>query len=193
MNEVNAAIAAAIIGPAGTLMGVVLGWALPLFTDKWFGPKLKLECNNAPAHRTETEEEVYIRIRLQNIKTTIARSCRPYMIGVYEIKDGKVHGTNKLNDSIPLVWAGYTLDPRDIPKGVSQYFDVIKFSKHEKGWKFITEDKSYRSTHGLTGYKGIYRFECLVSAERAEPVTKSIDIEYADDWNQMRVWDTPRK
>jgi hypothetical protein len=95
----------------------------------------------------------------------------------------------KLTDSFQLPWAGYDFEGRDLPHRVSQFIDIVRFSKHPPGrWQFGTKPPFYKSLGKLAAHKGIYRFTILVAGDGAQSKPVDIDVYYEGDWHQARVW-----
>src|ERR1700693_3717572 len=61
---------------------------------------------------------------------------------------------------------------------VSQYVDIVHFSKHQKGWMFRTEPDFYGQDGKLKTYEGTYRINVIVSGDGVVPKTYQINIDY---------------
>jgi hypothetical protein len=183
------------IGPIFGLIGVILGVLLNtigrFFDERLFGPKLVIDCQRAPGQRGETDDMLYVRFRVRNLrKRRLAKQCCAYIVGLYRVTDGRRVSENLLTDSFQLSWAGYAFDPRIIPSGVSQYVNLVQFSKHDPGWRIVPNPASYdvRLDH-IKGYQGIYEFEVVVAADGAVITTAYIKVEYRVDWHNVAVYE----
>ena len=99
--------------------------------------KLVIEGQKAPGNKDETADKAYMRFCVRNTTARrVAKSCRAYVVELYKISNGKVISGNLLPDSFQLPWAGYDFEPRDIPAKVTQYVNLVSFSKHTGGCNF---------------------------------------------------------
>ena len=79
-------------------------------------------------------------------------------------------------------------EPRDIPQGVNQFFDVVGELKNSPGWRFTFRERF--SDHAeLPNYRGTYRFTVLVTGDGVVPACRKIDVSYNGDWNNLRAVD----
>jgi hypothetical protein len=159
-------IPVAVLGPS---VGVVVGWTLAVITrhfeEVWFGARLKVDCQGEPGNKAETDNDVWIKFRVQNTKKRkVAKNCRAYLVALHRISNNKVVSGNLISDSFQLPWSGYDFTPRDIPAEVSQYVDLVRFSKHDVGWIFSTKPNFYESLSPLKKQGGTYRFTVIVPA-----------------------------
>ena len=114
-------------------------------------PALEIDCTRAPGRiggaNNPRQQDVYMKFRVQNTRPgTVARNCRAYLIGIYEVRDTEVLKENLSPDTVQLTWEGGDFEPRDIPSAYphntfSQYGDIVHFSKREgdAGWIFLTK------------------------------------------------------
>jgi hypothetical protein len=173
-----------IIGP---IIGVVLGWGLATLTRRFeeilFGAKLKIDCRDAPGKRDETSDFIFIKFRVQNnTQRRVAKNCRAYLVELHKMSNNKLTSVNLISDTFQIPWAGMGFEPRDIPAKVSQYVDLMRFSKQAEGWLFQTQPSFYESLQPLVAYKGTYRFTVVVAGDGATPQTKFIYVDYDGDW-----------
>jgi len=107
------------------------------------------------------------------------------------VKLEEVHpsGTTTLSffDSVVLPWPLWDHSPRDIPKGVNQFFDVVRVRKNEPGWSFMWREK-FTNLAGLSKYQGTYRFTVLVTGDGVIPDGCKIDMHCdGKDWQSLRA------
>lgn len=174
------------LGPIFGLIGVTIGWVFTVVTrrweEAWFGAKLAIEGRKAPGHKSETADKVYMKFRVQNTtERRIAKHCRAYIVELHKISNRKVISQNLVTGSFQLPWAGYDFEPRDIPAKVAQYVDIVRFSKHEPGWEFLTRPRFYKSLTPLKEHRGTYRVRVVVAGDGATPQTKQLNIDYNGD------------
>ena len=107
----------------------------------WYRPRLVVEfLSNEGGFRTEGTwregdkeiTQIYIRARVRNEGSHIAKRCRPYLVKLEEIHPSGTTPT-RLFDSLVLRWPGNEFDARDIPRGINQFFDVVGVLKNRSG------------------------------------------------------------
>jgi hypothetical protein len=159
-------------------------------------PVLKIDCTRAPGRiggaNNPAQKDVYMKFRVQNTRPgTVARNCRAYLNGIYEVRDTEVMTENLSPDSVQLPWEGGDFEPRDIPSAHphathSQYGDIVHFSKREgdAGWIFHTKLRI-----GRKDYQGVYQFRILVSGDNVTPSIGVINIDYRGDWRNATPYD----
>jgi hypothetical protein len=134
-------------------------------------------------------QEVYIRARVRNMSSRVARQCRAYAVKLEDVQPAGTI-TPSFFESLVLRWPGYPKNyyiPRDIPKGVNQFFDVVGVFKHKPGWRFTWEER-YTNLEGLADYKGTFRFTVLVTGDGVKPDGRMIDVYYdGKDWQSLRA------
>ncbi len=183
------------LGPLLGLIGVIVGWGLTFLTrrfeEKWFGARLVIDGKEAPANKDETADKAYMRFRVRNTtERRVAKNCRAYIVELHKVSNGgQVVSGNLLPDSFQLPWAGYDFEPRDIPAKVSQYVNIVSFSKNEPGWEFLTKPGFFESLKALKEHQGTYRFTVVVAGDGATPQTKQIDIDYNGNWKNAVLYD----
>jgi hypothetical protein len=176
------------------VVGVIVGWILGMcsryFDDRLFGAKLTIDCGTAPGNRIESPDSLYIKFCVRNTKRRVAKNCRAYIVALHEFSNGRTIGQSVMSDSFQIPWAGYDFEPRDIPPNISQYVDLVRFSKNNLGWDFQTKPGLYASLSSITGRRGTYQFTVVVTGESTVPAKKKINVDYdMVDWRNARVYD----
>ena len=190
------AAGAAIIGG---LFGGLLSGAYQHLRDWFARPRLEIEFekNDPPnvmhaawkeGRNDQATEFVIVRPGIRNVGKRPAINCRVFLVALLEVHNSKVTMA-ELHDSRPLPWAGWKFEPMTIPppKDITLYTDLVKVRKDSPGWDFTFEHKRY-SDEKLKGFRGIYRFRIVATAENAKPVYREIDVEYRGEWHNLRAW-----
>lgn len=185
----------ALIGFAAAVIGGAASGFYQHVRDWWTGPRLSLNYADDAAHFVNVDfvrpggqdvSAVYVRVGLNNSGKRVAKGCRVFLTKLEEVHES---GTTEapLHDSLLLGWPGGTdFSPRDLPKGVDYFADVVFVSKHAPGFRFAVREM-YANQLTLGDYRGTYRFHLLLTAENADPVGCKIDVSYAGDWHNLRA------
>jgi hypothetical protein len=160
-----------------------LGSITAVFSDpvrkRIFRPKIELTFNNDSDHVANTPDREsgreyfahYIRLGVKNKNTTLAKQCRAYLVNIEKKEDGDFKRTIYA-DSIQLAWScrgkGNELTPIDLPKGISQYVDLIATTSKDNSYKPQTIPFMFRVIRCLVllyGVKG-----GLLRPQRTSPI-----------------------
>jgi hypothetical protein len=164
--------------------------------ELWYRPRLVVDfLSNEGGFRTEGTwregdkeiTEVYIRARVRNIGSRVAKRCRPYLVKLEEVHPSGATPTTFF-DSLVLRWPGTDFDPRDIPRGINQFFDVVGVLKNQSGWRFSYRER-FSNQAELPNYRGTYRFTIQVTGDGVAPAGRKIDVTYNGDWHNLRAVD----
>ncbi len=151
------------------------------------------EGNRVEAHyknKDQTDiDDIYIRVRVRNVGQRTATGARVFLTGLQEVQNSNRTRTC-VYDSLPLPWAGWTFESREIPAGVSYYADLMRVSKHTAGWLFSA--KMFASHAGLARYSGTYRFQVKVTADNAATAVCEVDVTYKQDWHTLSAVAVPK-
>jgi hypothetical protein len=195
-NSVATLVGATIGGLAALLGGLVSGPLARWLDSKWFSPRLEIDFggHNSPyviessyVEGDKSVTEFYVRVRIRNSGSRIAKSCRVYLLNIEEVHGDKVVETS-YHDSLQLPWPLDDRDARDIPSGVNFFADVVGVRKDSPGWRIKT-GTLYASHAGLYTYKGIYWFTILVSGDGVKPARRKIQVTYNQDWHTLKAID----
>jgi len=156
-------------------------------------PELLIDFEDGPSNIVPAEHKrgdklasmIYVRVRVQNKGSAIAKGCRVYLTELKEVSPGGTAAT-ALDDSKVLAWAGYHFSPLDIPPEGVFYADVVRFSKDDRGWLFSVE-KLLAHQQKLKDYVGTYRFRVMVVAENAARSFCEFDVTYNGDWHSLQA------
>jgi hypothetical protein len=160
--------------------------------DWYERPKLQLDYEGTDGNRIEADRteaghlisEIYIRARVRNTGRRAAKDCVVFLTAITEVHPGGKTTPTPYHDAMPLGWPGWKFSPRDIPRGVEFYVDVMKVSKNSPGW-MISVERLF--TDRLRDYSGTYRFQLTAIADNALPVVFEIDVTYNQDWHNLRA------
>jgi hypothetical protein len=186
----------AFLGLVSGLFSGLLGRRLE---EWWFKPRLVVDfIPNEGGFRTEgkwsvaDEEyvEIYIRARVRNLGSIVAKQSRLYLVKLEEVHPSGPTPTT-FYDSLVLRWPGLRPDyaPRDIPRGTNQFFDVVGVLRNRPGWRFAFRE-NFTNHAELPNHKGTYRFTVLVTGDGVRPSGRKIDVTYNNgDWHTLRAVD----
>jgi len=163
----------ALIGAGGAILGGLLNGAYQHLLDWLNRPVLHIDYAGSDANLVSAEykkgdinvAEIYVRARVTNTGRTIAKGCRVFLVALKEVHASGTTATS-WHDSTSLAWAGHDFIPRNVPRDVRFYVDVLKISKHSPGWSFPVE-RFFASQANLKTYRGRYRFGLMVTGENA--------------------------
>jgi len=156
-------------------------------------PALEVDYEGAEGNRVEAHyknkdqvdvNDIYIRVRVRNVGGRTAKGARVFLTDLQEVHTPHSSRT-RLHDTLPLPWAGWAFEPRDIPPGITFYADVVRVSKNKAGWIFSA--KWVPSDAELATYSGTYRFKVKATADNAATVACEVDVTYKQDWNTLRA------
>ena len=206
MREVLLTIFAAIIGFIASLLAEI--------PQRWvYGPKLQLTFeNNNEAYRSATDygnpknaDAIYIRLRVENVKSRVAKACRSYLTKV-EQRAGNVWQDTNFRDATQLNWSAQLngLMPMDLPRGVRVFVDLLWVFNPLPGMTVTYDGKTPRNprhlqptlTIELFQYAHIwattnahYRLTILVAGDGVKPKSHMVVLQWNGVWNQIRVSD----
>jgi hypothetical protein len=190
-DEFKIALVAAVGGVTGGLVTGFYSHARAWFTR----PRLSVDYANEERHFIDFNavnwegrdiSAVYVRVRVRNEGRRVAKGCRVFLTGLDEVHPSGTTPTN-LPDALVLGWpGGHDFEPRDIPRGISFYADLVMVSKHIEGWGFCVKE-IYANQKHLAQYRGTYRFHVLVTADDADPGQCRVDASYDGDWHNFRA------
>jgi hypothetical protein len=183
-------------------LGAVTGGLVTGFyhhAHDWFTrPRLSVDYANDDGHFIDFNQmkdgndisAVYVRVRVRNQGRRIASRTRVFLTGLEEVQHSGTTPT-RLRDALVLGWpGGKDYEPRDIPRGVDFYADLVCVSKHSSGWIFRVKE-TYASHRDLPNYRGTYRFHILATADDADPAQCMVDVTYDGDWHNFRAVPVP--
>jgi hypothetical protein len=159
-------------------------------------PKLKLDYEGEAANVVPTQHPedgqlfsvIYVKPRIRNLGQRVAKNCRVYLTNIQKVHTaGCSTSPTAFYDARVISWPLRDFKPRDIPKTVDFYIDVVRVYKEKTGWYFGIKGR-YASLEELNTYSGTYRLTLVATAENANPAKLVIDITYDNkDLNSLKV------
>jgi hypothetical protein len=197
---------------AGGITGGVVGLITSLAAEGWqrriYGPKLEFNCGSSGSYRSQTDmfdgngqkvaEGIYVRLRVRNVKSRIAKSCRAYLTSVEREKPD--HSWQAiLGESIQLAWTGQDqkdrFAPLNIPMGVDQFIDVVAVANPLPGAPEMPHFPIPQlATHylpylNLLQQPNTYRLTVLVAGDGVMPTSHRLIVKWTGVWNQVHLSD----
>jgi hypothetical protein len=188
-----------MLGGAATF---VSGAAVAVFAEplrRWiYRPKLQLEFGSSPEYLARTDEgiapnlheAIYIRVKVTNTKSAIAKSCRAYLVAIEKEGEADEFKPTIYCDSIPIAWACRDENEKygavDLPKGVAQFIDVIS-TRDAQPMGVHIKFCPYRYAK-IYQEPGTYRFTIQVSGENVEPVFIKVVFSWTGTWDKYAAY-----
>lgn len=191
-----------------TLVGAAVGFASAVFAEplrRWvYRPVLVLAFGDDSEYKARTLEQAelfdprksavpihstheaeYVRIKVINTATALAKACRAYLVRV-EKQDAEGEFRSTLYcDSIPLAWSCREQDTHgslDLPNGVAQFIDLISTRSISSDYRVEIKPLPFRYV-ALFQETGTFRFTIQVSGENVKPVFLSVVFGWKGVWN----------
>lgn len=183
------------------IVGFILGFISAVFAEpvrqRLFRPILSLRFSNTPGcvARTPTGdggEAIYIRVEVVNVKRSLARQCRAYLVNA-EAKNalGEFEPTIYV-DSIQLAWScreiGKERDAVDLPNGVSQYIDVLATYKISNSFNTHISPFPFRYHDLFSNKPKTLMFTVQVSGDGVKPAFITIVFSWKGQWDNFEVY-----
>lgn len=186
-----------------TLGGAVIGFFAAVFTEpvrRWiFRPVISLSFDQSKdciAHtpirdRANVTSGIYFRVRIINEKSNIAKQCRAYLVNVEKLNDQGVFERTIYTDSIQLAWScreGEEWKPVDLPKGVTQYIDVISTQRNALNtFKLKVNFFPLRYHELLTEDEKTLRLTVQVAGDGFDPKLIKLKFNWNGQWNNAHM------
>lgn len=201
----------------GLLLGILLQPLTVLWGRKVLGPHLELsfgERDYGCVVKTEQREDItvklsvasverrppkaftlarsgedvcFVRIKVINTKSRIAKNCRAYLVGIDMLHPSDLFTGTKFCDSLQLCWS-YS-DPNDthsidLPMGVAHYVDLLKTVKDST--RFFPAVNSMPAFYEKWfESNGTYRFKVTVVGDDATPQTIGVSFTWRQLWDEF--------
>jgi len=184
-----------LAGSVGGILVFIFGKLYNLFSWKLTEPKLRVEFDkNILGCITHTmtndgRPAATIRMKATNIgkRAATALGCVVYLTNVEKQNENGVFESTGYCDSIRLAWScqGLTLGsfgPMDIPRGVSQYVDIVSLLQHQDKFELPLEVLPNRYSK-LFWQTGTFLFTVHVHTENASPVKCKLIFTWRHSWD----------
>jgi hypothetical protein len=201
VTQLGAGLAlASILRNLPGLFGFIGGFFTALFAEplrQWiYRPKLSLSFGKSSDFITNTPEiaglsqhqAFYIRLKVVNSSSRLAKACRAYLVRVEKQVDGKF-GPTIYCDSIQLAWSvreGQAFAAIDLPPDVPQFVDVVSTRSISKQFRPLISAIPMRY-EALFWETGVFRFQVLVSGDGVKPVRTQLVLHWDGIWDKFRV------
>ena len=196
----NEAMKVGWIAAGAAILGGLLSGAYQHFRDWRLRPILKVNYENSSPDQSPTpymphaewHEEgavrlwMVVRVKVSNMGRRTARNCRVFLTDLEEVNVGGGLRRADFVESMVLPWPGWDFEPRNLPSSVTAFVDVIRFRKDVPAWNFPFRGYS-GNLNTLGNFVGVYRFSMVVTADNADSVEYQIDVEYRNDWHNLRA------
>lgn len=185
-------------------VGFVSGWLLALFGETfrlWLvGPRLTVDFKDAGHYVTDTPEEFrdssgkvfsthsarYVRVRVENERTALAKACQAYLVKVESKGPDGLFRATEYAESMPLGWANVGRIRLDLPKGVPHFVDVLSSRAPVKAWQPEIGSTPLRYAP-LLSRSGDHRLTVVVSGDGVPPQTIRLLFTWNGTWNNFTV------
>ncbi len=185
MDDATTALIAGAAAILGGVLGGLLSGAYQHGRDYYERPILEVDCQDTNANRVDADTDIYVRARVRNVGRRLAKNTLVFLMAIYEVYPSGPKATPFV-DPMPLSWAFWSFEPRHLPKDIPFYVDILKISKGTPGWNLRVEH-TFANYEKLRDYSGIFRFVLMATAEDALPTTCTVDINYEQDPNTLRI------
>lgn len=197
----NNSITSALLSNLPSIVGFIGGFFTALFAEplrqRLYRAKLSLSFGSSSdfiARTLETSgqsqyQAIYIRLKVVNTSTRLAKACRAYLVGIEKQKDNKFEPTVYC-DSMQLQWSVRGADERfgaiDLPQDVPQFVDVVSTRSISTYFAPATAQVPLRYME-LFKETGIFRFRVQVSGDGVKPVWSEVILHWDGKWDKFSV------
>jgi len=178
------------------LVGGFFGWLLALFTPfaiegvrrRWHGPKLecKVWADETPTNINQIRQ-LYVSVRVTNVKPRIARQCRGYLLRIEEMRGDRPIRT-VIDTTAQCIWEyDEKRDAFDIPCGAKPSFNAVMYQDGVQEFRpqIRTSTGQLLSSiryEEVCGQYGKFRFSGIVTGDEVSPVPFAFDVEWNGQW-----------
>jgi hypothetical protein len=183
-------------------VGFLGGFFTALFAEplrRWlYAPKLALTFGTSIDFLTRTPESsgipgialhdaLYVRIKVVNTRSSLAKSCRAYLVNV-ERKDssGRFEPTEYC-ESLQLAWssqAEQAFGAFDLPRDVPYFVDIFSTRSTNRAFSLATKATPLRYQQMLLT-PGVYRFTVVVSGDEVKPAAIRPAVSWTGAWDEI--------
>jgi hypothetical protein len=172
--------------------GSIIGWMLK-FLDRTLitlvrGPKLVCKCVPVETGtNTQGVRQLYVNIRVQNVKPRMARGCRGYLQKI-ELMQGDRTIKTVFDNMVQCIWEfDDQRDSFDIPYTARPAINVVSYTDGVSGFSPRMRLSSGQPLNSITyqhvfSQNGRFRFTGMVVADDLAPIPFSFDAEWIGVW-----------
>jgi hypothetical protein len=181
--------------------GFVAGFLTAVFAEplrQWlWRPALNMEFKKANHFLTKTPariqsveyEALYVRVKVINRGSHIAKSCRPYLVAIDRLGPSGTWDPTDYCESLQLAWSARgdeRFTPLDLPKDVPHFIDVLSTNSldHNLVPEIVVVPFRYEQ---LFTAPGEYRFTVLVAGDGVKPASMSIAVKWTGQWDKVEA------
>jgi len=183
-----------------SLVGFISGFFTALFAEplrQWlYRPRLSLSFGSSIDFVTKTPESTggseheafYIRLKVVNSSSRLAKACRAYLVSVEKQVDG-VFAPTIYCDSIQLAWSARgdeAFAAIDLPHDVPQFVDVVSTRSTSHTFAPAVRLTPFRYKELFEG-TGVFRFRVQVSGDGVKPVWGQVILHWDGTWDKFRT------
>jgi hypothetical protein len=143
-----------------------------------------------PTPTGKGSEGIYIRAKVQNRKSQMAKSCRAFLVKVEKQNAHGIFGPTIFADSLQLAWSCQKdrERPIDLPSGVSQFVDVISTDKAAPvDYRVHHLFHPSRYAELFDGKPKTLRLTVLVTGDGAAPGQTTIVFNWRGQWDTFEA------
>jgi hypothetical protein len=174
------------------------GFFTALFAEplrRWlFASKLALTFGTTSDFLTKTPEisprggyeALYVRIKVVNTRSTLAKSCRVYLVNVERKGSSGEFEPTEFCDSQQLAWSAQSepFEAFDLPRDVPHFVDIFSTRSISRVFALAIRATPLRYSDMLAT-PGTYRFTIVVSGDGVTPATICPVVSWNGAWDQI--------
>ena len=194
------------------LVGAVIGFVSAIFAEplrRWlYRAKLELTFGDSSEYKARTPEQAtlidpqrsavpiystheaeYVRIKVINTSSSVAKSCRAYLVGIQKKNAAGEFAQTNYCDSIPLAWScqeDRAYGPIDLPNDVAQFIDLVSARDYSSEFRIEIKPVPLRYA-GFSRDTGTFRFAVQVSGDNVQPKFISVDFTWNGIWDKYEA------
>jgi hypothetical protein len=173
---------------AGLVIGAAFAPIIELVTRFAWGPRLSVELDPYFPPRDVPNREVYVRLKIENTKKRLAKSCGAYLANVEKFDSATgCFAQTDFHDTFSLHWAyNAALANVDLPLHVPRFLDLVSVPESGNGIRphhiGLPEGQDVPLYRPIWNTNGHFRLTVLVTAEGIEPEVRRITVDWRGEW-----------
>ncbi|HEY2416252.1 MAG TPA: hypothetical protein VGI40_28685 [Pirellulaceae bacterium] len=167
---------------AGFLAGITVPITLRWLTRRFLGPKITVafDADEVPAVAgSSSNPRVYFRAKIRNVKSHVARECRPYLTKI-ELVGSRGPIQSVLDETFQLGWSyDDKRDALDLPRGPHPTVDVAVYERDQPlFYPCLRGGGLPTKFNGIFSSIGTCRFTVLVTGHDVDPELLTFEVSY---------------